>query len=119
LAAARRSLDDAAATTDPLERYACAHLAALRAAAAVLADRSRPATGRRRPTSAWTLLATAAPEMAAWASYFAAGAGKRAAAEAGVRGAVSAAEADDLRADAESFVALVETALGVLVLPTT
>ena len=120
LAAARRALGEATATADPLERYACAHLAALRAAAALLADRARPTGARgRRPTSAWTLLVGVAPEMAPWASYFAAGADKRAAAEAGLRGAVTAREADDLLDDAAAFVALVETALGVLVLPTT
>jgi hypothetical protein len=114
---AQQALADADATSDPLERYASAHLAALRAAAALLADRARPARARpRRPTSAWTLLVDSAPEMAAWAGYFAAGASKRAAAEAGLRGAVTESEANVLRRDAGSFVAMVETTLGMLAL---
>jgi hypothetical protein len=118
LMGARRALSEAEAANDQLERYACAHLAALRAAAAVLADRARPAGARsRRPTSAWTLLVAVAPEMEPWASFFAAGANKRAAAEAGLRGAVTAREADDLVRDVDAFVSLVETTLGLLTLP--
>ncbi|MBV9486842.1 MAG: hypothetical protein JO246_12375 [Frankiaceae bacterium] len=115
LAGARRALGEAAATPDALERYAFAHLAALRAAAALLADRARPADARRRrPTSVWTLLERVAPEMQQWAGFFAAGADKRAAAEAGLRSAVTRREADDLMRDADAFVALVETSLGLL-----
>lgn len=111
---ARRGLLEAGATTDPAERYAAAHLSALRAAAAVLARRARPTgPGRRsRPTSAWALLAGIAPELGEWAAYFAEGAAKRAAAEARVSGAVTAREADDLVRDAETFLAVVETTLG-------
>jgi hypothetical protein len=112
--AAQRALGDAAATRDPLERYAGAHLAALRAAAALLADRARPTAKPRRPTSAWTLLVAVAPEFEPWADYFAAGAGKRAAAEAGLRGAVTTREADDLVRDAATFIELLETTLGML-----
>jgi hypothetical protein len=109
------ALADAEASRDPAERYANAHLGALRAAAAVLADRAQGGSARpRRPTSAWTLLVAAAPEMAAWATFFASGAGKRAAAEAGLRGAVTAQEADDLVRDAGAFIAVVETTLGML-----
>jgi len=115
LTAAHFALDESAQTDDAAERYAMAHLAALRAAAAILADRARPADSvPRRPTSAWTLLTTVAPELAEWAAYFAAGAGIRAAAEAGMRGAVTARQADDLLRDADTFVALVETTLGML-----
>jgi len=118
LMGARRALGEAEATDDPLERYACAHLAALRGAAALLADRARPAgTRSRRPTSAWTLLTAVAPELEPWASFFAAGANKRAAAAAGLRGAVTTREADDLMRDAGTFVVLVETTLGLLTLP--
>jgi SAV_6107-like HEPN len=118
LMGARRVLAESQATADPLERYAFAHLAALRAAASVLADRAKPTTAKaRRPTSVWTLLAGVAPDLEPWAAYFAAGAGKRAAAEAGLRGAVTTREADDLMRDAEAFVALVETMLGLLSLP--
>jgi SAV_6107-like HEPN len=94
------------------ERYAEAHLAALRAASAVLAARARPARVRRGPSSVWTLLPEVAPELVEWSAFFAAGAGKRAAAEAGLP-VVSAREADDLVRDATHFLALVETTLGL------
>jgi hypothetical protein len=118
LALARRGLVEATTTDRPGERYATAHLAALRAAAAVLACRARPAGGsslggrRSRPTSAWVLLATVAPELGEWAGFFAAGARKRAAAEAGLPSAVTPREADDLVRDTETFLAVVETTLG-------
>jgi predicted amidohydrolase YtcJ len=112
---ARRGLVEAATATDPSDRYAAAHLSALRSAAAVLAARARPAPSRpgraARPRSAWSLLAGVAPELGEWAAYFADGAAKRAAAEAHVLGAVTDREADDLLRDAEAFLAVVETAL--------
>ena len=114
LAASRAALREAARAETAGERYATAHLAALRASAAVLAARARPSDGRRRPTSAWVLLAAVAPELGEWASYFAAGADKRAAALAGMRSAVTPREADDLLRDAQIFLALVETTLGLL-----
>jgi L-fucose isomerase-like protein len=116
LALARRGLLQAGAPErHPTERYALAHLSALRAAAAVLACRARPAPSshRSRPTSAWVLLSAVAPELAEWAAFFAAGARKRAAAEAGLPAAVTAREADDLLRDAEAFLAVVETTLGL------
>ena len=117
LAAARRGLTEAELARTATERYAAAHLAALRAAAAVLAARARPATSaarRGRPLSVWTLLAGVAPEMGEWAEFFAAGARKRALAEAGLPGSVTTREADDLLRDATTFLAAVETKLGVL-----
>ena len=114
LALARRGLAEAAETRADGLRYATAHLAALRAAASVLAARATAAPGRRnRLTSVWALLVIAAPEMSEWAAFFAAGAAKRAAAEAGVPRAVSGREADDLMRSAEQFVAVVEVALGL------
>jgi hypothetical protein len=59
------------------------------------------------------LLAEVAPELAEWASFFAAGAAKRAAAEAGSTRAATEREADDLVRDADRFLALVEQALGL------
>jgi SAV_6107-like HEPN len=120
--ASRAALREAEHATSAAERYATAHLAALRAAAAVLAARARPTDavaprGRKRPTSAWVLLAGVAPELGEWAGYFAAGADKRAAALAGLRTAVTAREADDLVRDATTFLALVETTLGVVPQP--
>lgn len=107
---------EAVRLADPLDRYAAAHLAALRAAAAVLAARGSPdprPVRRRRPTSAWVLLPAAAPELAEWAALFASGARRRAAAEAGVPGAATGVQADRLVADVEAFLAVVETTLGL------
>ena len=107
------SLQEAIATTEPARRYALAHVAALQATAALLATRARPAGARaRRQKNAWVLLAEVAPEMGEWATFFAAGAAKRAAAEAGSSRAVSEREADDLVRDADHFLALVERSLG-------
>jgi SAV_6107-like HEPN len=110
---AHRGLRDAAGSADPRERYATAHLGALRAAAAVLAARTRPEGGGRRPRSAWVLLEQVAPELGEWAIFFAAGAAKRAAAEAGLSHAVTEREADDLVRDVGSFLTVVEGCLGV------
>lgn len=116
LAIARAGLAEAAQTRPEGLRYATAHLAALRAAAAVLAARARPAAPNRRTrvTSAWSLLVMVAPEFGEWASYFALGASKRAAAEAGIPRVVTAREADDLLRAAEQFVSVVESALGLV-----
>jgi hypothetical protein len=111
---AAASLRDAITATDPADRYAFAHVSALRSTAALLAARARPARRpRTRQKNAWVLLAEVAPELAEWATFFAAGAGKRAAAEAGSRRAVTAREADDLVRDADRFLAVVEGALGL------
>jgi hypothetical protein len=108
------SLSEAVAARDVATRYACAHVSALRAAAALLAARARPEPGRRRAQrNAWVLLAAVAPEMEEWARFFAAGAAKRAAAEAGSTYAVTEREADDLVRDADRFLAVVEQALGL------
>jgi len=110
------SLADAISATDVPTRYACAHVAALRAVAALLAARASPAppVRRRVQKNAWALLADVAPELGEWASFFAAGAGKRAAAEAGSTRAVTEREADDLVRDADRFLAVVETSLGLV-----
>ncbi|MCL2543534.1 MAG: SAV_6107 family HEPN domain-containing protein [Nocardioidaceae bacterium] len=108
------SLSEAVAARDVATRYACAHVSALRAAAALLAARARPEPRRRRPQrNAWVLLADVAPEMAEWARFFASGAAKRAAAEAGSHRAVTEREADDLVRDADRFLAVVEQSLGL------
>lgn len=113
---ARSCLAEAATATSANERFAAAHLAALRAAAAVLAARAEPAGGRRRrqgPRNVWELLPAVAPELIEWSAFYAAKAQKRAAAQAGLRGAVTTREADDLLRDAEAFLAAVCTLLGV------
>lgn len=114
LTQARLVLDQARATPDPGERFRLAHLSALRTAAAVSAQRGRPAATRRRLMSVWVLLERVAAEHADWAAYFAAGAPIRAAIEAGALSAASPRSADDqLRAAAE-FLATVEGSLGLL-----
>ena len=112
--AAKVTLREAAWETDPAQRFATAHLAALRAAAAVLAARARvDGRSRRRPSSAWSLLGTVAPELVEWATFFAAGATKRAAAQAGLPDAATQREADDLVRDVETFLAVVERSVGL------
>jgi hypothetical protein len=105
------SLLHASQTDDVGERYVAAHLAGLRAAAAVLAARSTPA-GPTRPRSVWEVLPGVAPELTEWAIFFAGSARQRAAVERGDR-ALPAREADDLVRQAEVFVELVEQVLGV------
>lgn len=107
---ARQGLVDAECAPDPAGRYVGAHLAALRAAAAVLAARARP-RARSRPTSAWTLLSGVAPELAEWAAFFAAGSATRIAAQAGVTRLVTARDADDLVRQVAQFLVLAERAI--------
>ena len=112
LMSARRSLTEASIAPTAGERYAAAHLAALRAAAAVLAARSRPTARRSRVLSVWVVLPQIAPQLGEWAAFFAAGARKRAAAEAGLD-IVSHREADDLVRDADTFLVRVCEVLDV------
>ena len=106
-------LRDAVVAGEPGERFRLAHLAALRGAAALFAQRARPA-GKRRLVSAWVLVHAVAPELAEWAAYFAGTAGKRAAVEAGAHSVVSERDAEDQLHAAEQFVTLVERTLGLL-----
>ncbi len=113
LESARQGLASAQVDVSPGGRYVGAHLAALRAAAAIVAARAEPAAPRRRrPLSVWELLPRVEPTLSEWAAFFAAGASKRAAAEAGLPRAVSCREADELLRDALTFVSLAENALG-------
>jgi hypothetical protein len=112
---ARRGLSEARTTSTHSQRYVTAHLAALRAAAAVLAARARPAPVRRkRITSVWVLLTLVAPELSDWAALFAAGAAKRSAAEAGIA-RITAEEADQIMQHAGHFVDLAQDLLGLAV----
>jgi len=115
LRTARQGLAEAEGESDAGTRYIGAHLAALRAAAAIVAARGEPggAGRRRRPRSVWELLPQVEPALAEWAAFFAAGAAKRAAAEAGLPRAASAHEADDLLRDASTFLMVAERALGL------
>lgn len=112
LGAAARGLLEAYATPEPARRYATAHLAALRAAAAVLAARAHP-IARGRIRSVWVLLPAVAPQLQEWSAFFAANAAKRAAADAGLAHAVTRREADDLLRDAETFLTQVAALIGV------
>jgi hypothetical protein len=113
---AAESLREAIISTEVPVRYAHAHVSALRATAALLAARAHPSSprrGRGAQKNAWVLLAEVAPEFSEWATFFAAGAAKRAAAEAGSSRAVTEREADDLVRDADRFLGLVEQSLGL------
>ena len=66
-----------------------------------------------QPRDVWTVLTEVAPELGEWAAFFAAGADKRAAAEAGLGRAVTAREADDLLRQAEAFLGTVIAVLGL------
>lgn len=108
---------ESALETRASEKYRGSHVAALRAAAAVLALRARPASAlRRRPTSAWVLLEGVAPELAEWGAYFADSAARRAAIEAGSTTVVSERDADDLLRAAGEFIAIVERMAGAMAL---
>lgn len=106
---AQKALLDAEYAAHPVDRYAQAQLAALRAAAAVLAARARPRR-RSRPVNAWVLLAKVAPELAEWSVFFTATSATRSAAEAGVRHLVTSRDADDLVRQAGEFLTLAQHA---------
>lgn len=110
LADAGRGLSTAIRAQSPADRFAAAHLAALRGAAAVLAARARPRRTARG--SAWDLLPRVAPELGEWAAFFAAGSGKRQAAMAGLTAQISAREADDMVRQSAAFLDLVDQTLG-------
>ncbi|MFD6177000.1 SAV_6107 family HEPN domain-containing protein [Isoptericola sp. NPDC060282] len=95
-------LAQASTASDPADRFVHAHLAALRAAAAVVALRGRP-SARSRARSVWDMLALVEPDLAAWSGYFASGARVRAAVEAGLEPEVDAHRAAELVACAEDF----------------
>lgn len=108
----RAGLLAAAGTRTCSERYLAAHMAALRAAAAVLAVRGRPGS-RGGPRSVWEVLPRIAPEMGEWAAFFAATASRRAAVEAGRGEVITPREADDLLRDVEAFHHVVEASFGL------
>ncbi|CAG7572930.1 hypothetical protein FB554_1073 [Barrientosiimonas humi] len=92
------------------ERFTLAHLAALRAGAALLAARGQ--AGRRsRPRSVWETIPAAAPELTEWATFFAGTARRRQELERGAEASVR--EADDLVRQAETFLELVLAHLGL------
>ncbi len=109
---AAHSLTTASRAGTPGERFVAAHVAALQVVAAVLAARPRPA-GRGRTMNAWLLLERSAPDLVDWATYFSAGAAKRAGVEAGLDHIVSPQEADALQHVSEQFFHEVADRLGL------
>lgn len=106
---AREGLLRACHSQTASERYTQAHLAALRAGAALLAARTVPSR-RARPRSVWEMLPTVAPELTEWAVFFADTGRRRLALERGVD-CVTARDADDLVRSGERFLELVRTCL--------
>ncbi len=134
------SLVEAGRASHITARYAVAHLAALRAAAAVLAVRGLRIAGTHHsggPRNLWELLPAVAPELHEWADFFALCAARRdgslraggtayADGRGGPNEPVTAREADDLVRAAQEFHDRVRTLLGltrragpVLLTPTT
>lgn len=93
-----------------------AHLAALRAGAALVQARGRPG-GRPAPRTVWDMVAVLAPELAAWAAFFADNAGTRSAVEAGRGDLVDARRAERALAAAEDFQTAVRAVIGAGVQP--
>jgi hypothetical protein len=113
LTQARRLLAEAASAGDAGEQFRLAHFAALRTAAALLAE-DAPTARRRRLVNVWLLLEKSVPEHAMWARHFAAGAAVRAAVEAGVSSAVSPTLAHEELSAAQQFLAVAEASVGLL-----
>ncbi len=99
----------AAVASDPDDAFRHAHLAALRAGAAVVAARGRPGP-RSRARTVWDMVAVLAPELGSFATFFAGNAAARSAVEAG-RGGVDGERAARAVAVAEDFQDAVRTVL--------
>nr|WP_183656068.1 SAV_6107 family HEPN domain-containing protein [Prauserella isguenensis] len=108
LAQARRGVQAAREESDLVERFTGAYLSALRAAAAVLTARGRPHRGRAKPESTWSLLETAAPELAGWAAYFAAFSARHAALQSGASRGADEESANELVQRAGEFLAIAD-----------
>jgi SAV_6107-like HEPN len=115
LDSARQKLAAGERDTSAGRRYVAAHLAALRAAAAVVAAKSEPEVfGRRkRPRNVWELLPRVEPALSGWAAYFAAVTGASKPRGLGRAKAVSRRQADTLLGDAKAFVSVAEGTLRV------
>ena len=111
---ARSDAEVVAATlaSAPDETLLHAHLAALRAGAALVQVRGRPG-GRPAPRTVWDMVAVLVPELAAWAAFFADNAGTRSAIEAGRGELVDARRAERALAAAEDFQTAVRAVIGV------
>lgn len=92
------------------EMFSHAHLAALRAGAALVAARGRP-TGRGAPRTVWGMLDVVAPELHVHAAFFAHAATLRAAVDAGRFELVAPARAERALCAAEDMVDAVRALL--------
>ena len=95
---------------EPWEKFSHAHLAALRAGAALVAARGRP-TGRGAPRTVWGMLDVVAPELHLLSALFAQSATLRSAVDAGRLALVTAAPAQRALCAAEDLVDAVRDAL--------
>ncbi|UFU05136.1 SAV_6107 family HEPN domain-containing protein [Ruania halotolerans] len=94
---------------DPRETFVHAHMAALRAGAAVLALHPAPLPSRRRRSvrSVWEQLAECGTQWESWAAYFAQGASIRAAIETDRDVTLTPDRVEEAVAAAADFVAIV------------
>jgi len=90
-------------SSEPWEMFSHAHLAALRAGAALVAARGRPA-GRGAPRTVWGMLDAVAPELHTLSALFAQSASLRAAVDAGRFELVTPARAERALCAAEDLV---------------
>ncbi|GIG38540.1 SAV_6107 family HEPN domain-containing protein [Cellulomonas phragmiteti] len=95
---------------EPWEMFSHAHLAALRAGAALVAARGRP-SGRGAPRTVWGMLDAVAPELHHLSALFAHAATLRSAVDAGRFELVSALRAERALCAAEDLVDAVRDAL--------
>lgn len=95
---------------EPWEMFSHAHLAALRAGAALVAARGRP-SGRGAPRTVWGMLDAVAPELHALSALFAHAATLRSAVDAGRFELVTPARAERALCAAEDLVDAVREAL--------
>lgn len=101
----------AAAESDPRERFRTAYLAALRGAGAVLALTGADRAPRARSRNAWVLMQQAAPEFVMWSDYFSSHSETRAAIEAGLDRPIDARQADEFASRVGAFLHDVEDSI--------
>jgi len=95
---------------EPWEMFSHAHLAALRAGAALVAARGRP-SGRGAPRTVWGMLDAVAPDLHTLSALFAQSATLRSAVDAGRFDLVTQARAERALCGAEDLVDAVRAAL--------
>lgn len=110
---AEAELNQVTAESGPDSGFLHAHMAALRAAAAIVqgAGPVTPARSRRRVRSVWEQLGEVSPTWQAWAGHFAQHASMRAAIESGRPSGLTSGEAEEAITAATDFVALARAAV--------